>query len=205
MVFISAICYIFYRTDQKNIVSVFSWRCHVISKITIKSWCLLVVCVLCMYACVCMCACACMRVCVCDTYQVVLVFVPNFQIRLGYSFRYEKSYRVQDSNFCIPSFLQWAYIHSSLTFQLRSAHTKLHAPSNPQARSIWQFQNVIWNLTVGARSVSLLQLPARLQDLPTLSSKPSSRLFSLDSPFHKPRRTIPVTINYVDVKMYLCV
>ena len=30
-----------------------------------------------------------------------------------------------------------------------------------------------------------------------LSSKPSSRLSSLDQPFYKPRQTIPVTTDYV--------
>ena len=36
-----------------------------------------------------------------------------------------------------------------------------------------------------------------------LSSKSSSRVSSLDMPFHKPRQTIPVTVAYVHVNMYI--
>ena len=38
---------------------------------------------------------------------------------------------------------------------------------------------------------------------PCLGSKPSTRLSSLDWPFHKPRQTIPVTTNYAYLYRYI--
>ena len=48
-------------------------------------------------------------------------------------------------------------------------------------------------------------LPASLRDLPhsEFKKKKKWRLSSLDGPFRKPRQTIPVTIDYVYVYVYV--
>ena len=61
-----------------------------------------------------------------------------------------------------------------LTFQLRSARTKLHTPSDRQATSFSKFRNVIWNL-FGQHSFSFIapsvwnSLPASLWNISTVS------------------------------------
>ena len=87
-------------------------------------------------------------------------------------------------------------VHSSLTFQLCSAHIKLHAPSDPQVKSFW-WASIQFHHSVCLESAACQSAKYSL----SVSSKPSPRLSSLNRSFHKPRQTILVTIDY----LYACV
>ena len=112
------------------------------------------------------------------------------------------------SGFFFLSFSFFFFL-SLFCFVFSNAITSTLNTHDPQARSFWKFQNVIWNLWISARSISSLRLNG-IRWLPVcetsplcLGLKPSSRLSSLVGPFHKPRQTIPLTIDHV--YDYLCI
>ena len=84
--------------------------------------------------------------------------------------------RVQDSNFLVPSLRQWtlpSYFSASLcTWHIYIKH---HAPSDYQARNVWQFSEGFeissWALFRFHRStfLELPAMPANLWRIPTLS------------------------------------
>ena len=161
----------------------------------------------CMRVCVCVRVHACMCVCVILT-KLYLCLYQTSRSDLGIDLDMNRAIEYKIATFAYHHFCSSLHTLLSYLSALLCTHQTSHTlwssskkHSKIPKRSL-KYGGCLFSFVVPAVGNSL---PARLQDLPTPSSKPSSRLFSLDSPFHKPRWTIPMTINYVDVKMYLCV